>query len=496
MCQITTMDWDDALGNTDILGYVISHLGTSSRSTHATYVNMFKAACVNKQWQGMVTHIQGNSSWNSEYLSNAAEFISNIFYLYSTQEYNLIVSGLRHFLVLKKPLLQMHGITALHIMTTTANVEDNDRILRSILYEGAVHAVVGAMIMNPRCVPLHIVCCRMISNFCDFNHGIDDPEELWSLAQVTVVTQQIIDTMKCFPQEIDVQRSSIQCLAKLCTYQIEHIEDHGKAQACRDEVLKNDGIQCLTSMIYAYDHPLLHIDIGKLLALFTSDSVDIVMNEMKVNLHTHNKPRTLKLMNVLAIILNEEAWAIQLMSRVPDAIQIFIQVYMTRGTYDQIGNASVIDMENYDNRIQCAVCQGIARVAYVSGLENYVVQAGAVTLLVGVIQETDSAESRVAACIGLANIATIDCDESMLIHKAGGLQALLIMFVRYHTTDVNSIFEGCEVLFTLTEFPKYRKIMRELGYVSAIETLTPEEPNTANKLTYRLEKCRMFISRR
>jgi hypothetical protein len=134
----------------------------------------------------------------------------------------------------------------------------------------------------------------------------------------------------------------------------------------------------------------------------------------------------------------------------------------------------------------------------VSGLENYVVQAGAVTLLVGVIQETDSAESRVAACIGLANIATIDCDERMLIHKAGALQALMTMFVKYHTTDVNSIFEGCEVLLTLTEFPKYRTIMREMGYVSAMETLTPEEQNTdiANKLTYRLEKCRMFISRR
>ena len=456
---------------TDILEYVLSR-GTG-QADHADYVSTFKMACVNRKWLHIVTEMRSDIHWNAQFLASAAIFASNIYFLYLTKDHIHLVKGLSNYMVLKNPIMQLHGITALYIMTTTNNAQENRRAIRRMVRAKGMHVVVGAMIMSPGHLQLHVVCFRMIAQFCDYRK--QGPMTIWSHAQCSVVVKQILLTMRKFTHALDIQTTGVQSLLRLCMYHAQNHNVNGGANICRREVLNNSGMATALAAIYAHEDLALHNDLCELMLLFPPESTDMLLHALSVNTQQHNGNNIVKILQCLATLLGNHAYATHFVLGVPNGVHELIQVYTTCHTYhlrpSALHGTTSVEIVAFNAKVQCAVCQCLEHIAFVSGLVERVVEEGGVELLVGAIGNTTNPVTRRVACGCLDHIAWIDSAERMLIHKAGGLEAVRNMFVAHHHTDMRSMSCGCELLVVLVKIPVYRTLMCDMDMVSAVQIL-------------------------
>ena len=253
------------LQDTDLLGIVIARHG--KHHTAKNYVDLFQLAGINKKWREVIAqNVAGPLR------EDAARFMLDIAMLYQSGNFSALVQGLLHFHKMKDHSMQLYGVTALHVACSTAHHMRETRIIKQIATAGGVEAVIGSMVMNTACLPLNIVCTRMLAKLSQYRNIDAVTWGWWTPRQSKTAVQVILDAMREFPLSLDMQCCGMSCLVQLCSW---IRVPHGDKQivVCKQNFRQQGGLSLAVAAMHAHNHATLHVDICKLIALFHHEDV-------------------------------------------------------------------------------------------------------------------------------------------------------------------------------------------------------------------------------
>jgi len=440
------------------------------RPTHDGYVQLFKCACVNKDWQKSVKDTRDSPEWNHPFVLEALQFSHNLAYLYLRADFVTILRGLAHYQGLRDSNVQRHGITALHLLMPGGNSG-------LIIQHGGVGNIVSAMVMNPHCAQLQELCCRVLLDLTGY-HG--STRDLWRPREAEESIQASVRAMKKFPNILDMQKAGCLLLAALA----EPSPGSRNVAVSRnqDKILQVHGLQTVFGAMHQHA-PSLDLESCKIFSHFAlqncsnwqraegNEIIKTALNALR-NCVTVSFDRKQAL--CLVRILHALAESPPCVEQIADAGGIELFVYSAASPLASLASCdrtTPLQEKILVCKIQQIVCQIIGRVMSTPGFTGAVVKASGVEMLVGRITNKSHQPwydgVLITAVQELHAIALIDTDQEMIIHRAGGLQAILLFFDPH---GLGEFFrEACGILSVLACMPNYKRIMMEQGVVHILK---------------------------
>jgi len=253
-------DTFNVLQDTDLLGLVVRRPG--AYHNNANYVELLKLAGLNTSWRGVVA-----KEIAMPLRADADQFLLDVAILYQRGELAAIVKGLLHFRKFKHELLQLYAITALHVACTTGHYLTQSRRKKDIIVAGGVEVMISAMITNPSCVSLHIVCMRMIKMFASYKQINLVTWGWWTERQANAAIECIIHAMRRFSLSLDLQCTAIACLVALCVPGDALGDD--QTYIFKRDLRRLGGLPLIVNAMHTHSDMAMYMDICRLIFMFS-----------------------------------------------------------------------------------------------------------------------------------------------------------------------------------------------------------------------------------
>jgi len=252
----------NVLQNTDLLGIVIQRPGPYY--SNANYVDLMKLAGVDASWRRFIA-----SEISKSLQADADQFMLDTAILYQRGDLKTLVQGLLHFRKFKHEILQLYATTALHVACTTGHYLTQSRKKKDVIVAGGVEAMLSAMITNPSCMSLHIVCLRMIKIFVSYKKIDLVNWGWWTERQANAAIECIIDSMQRFSSSLDLQCVAIACLAALCVPGDATGDD--QTYICKRDFRRRGGLPLLVTAMQTHSDTTMYIHICQIFFLFSNE---------------------------------------------------------------------------------------------------------------------------------------------------------------------------------------------------------------------------------